>query len=433
VSAGIFDAMQAGSASPTGSVRNGRPDAGVGTEPLLLPVGTRLVHIGPPKTGTTALQSAFHAARDAAEQQGVHYAGRSRHSVRAIQAVLGKPGFYTDGAPPPIDTWMRLVTEVERSRADRVVISSEFLADARPDAIRRVVDDLGGPAVHVVVTLRSLARIIPSQWQQYVQSNMRVAFDDWLDAVFNQTGRKMTPSFWYRHRHDQLIGRWLEVVGPERATAIVLDEQDHDMVLRTFERLTGLRTGTLVAEPDLANRSLTLPEVEAVRAFNIAFRREGLGRALHSRVMNFGAARYLRLAEPDPEAPRLEPPQWALDRAGEIAREMVAAISASGVRVVGDLEALAVMPPSRRSEGSPTAVPVPPVVAARMAMGVLIASGAARGQERMPGVLQFAEPPELVRLTTRQLAVVLARRARDVARRRLTGFGRGLPGPLRRR
>ena len=40
------------------------------------------------------------------------------------------------------------------------------------------------------------------------------------------------------------------------------------MVLRAFEGLLGLRDGTLESHRDLANRSLTLPEVEAVRAFS---------------------------------------------------------------------------------------------------------------------------------------------------------------------
>ena len=45
------------------------------TDPLLLPEGCRLIHIGPHKTGTTALQWAMHVARDSLHEQGVHYAG----------------------------------------------------------------------------------------------------------------------------------------------------------------------------------------------------------------------------------------------------------------------------------------------------------------------------------------------------------------------
>ena len=57
---------------------------------------------------------------------------------------------------------------------------------------------------------------------------------------------------------------------------------------------------------------------------------------------------------------------------------MVDNIAGSGVRLIGDLETLARVPEAS-PEGTPTAgVPAPPKVAAAMAMGILIATGAAR-------------------------------------------------------
>ena len=217
--------------------------------PLLLPEGTRLVHIGPHKTGTTSVQAAFHACA-ATKAQGVHYAGRRRHSAVRYR-LSGRPGFFTDGAPASMSHWRELVADVRRAKGNRVVVSSEFFADAPPDTIARIVNDLGGERVHVVVTLRPLARIVPSQWQQYVQSGMRTSYEHWLDAVFTATPGSLTPSFWRRHRHDELIARWADVVGPERVTVISLDDRDHGMVLRVFERLTGMLEGTLVAPPEV--------------------------------------------------------------------------------------------------------------------------------------------------------------------------------------
>ncbi len=282
------------------------------TETLLLPPGTRLVHIGPPKTGTTSLQGAFHVARAETDAQGVHYAGAARHSGSAVLAVTGRPSFFKDGESPSIARWNRLLREIRKASEPRVVLSSEFFADAEPEAIRRVIDDLDPARVHVVVTLRPLARILPSQWQQYVQSGMRVGFDDWLDAMMRAPAGKLTPTFWRRHRHDRLIARWAEVVGPDRMTVIALDDRDHGMVLRVFEQLTGLREGTLVAPPDLVNRSMTMPEIEAVRAFNIAFRAEGLGKAGLSRDHAFRLGPVHAPARAGPvRATRRDPPVGA--------------------------------------------------------------------------------------------------------------------------
>ncbi len=74
--------------------------AAAGPDDLLLPEGTRLIHIGPPKTGTTYLQDAFRGNREAASAQGVHYAGQSHRRVEGVQAVMGMAGPMSGNVPP---------------------------------------------------------------------------------------------------------------------------------------------------------------------------------------------------------------------------------------------------------------------------------------------------------------------------------------------
>lgn len=402
---------------------------------ILLPEGSRIVHIGPPKTGTTSLQAAFHAGRLRVEDQGVLYASHGRHAMSAVLAAIEQPSpWSTDRKPPSRLPWSRLLGEIRGSTAERIVLSSEFVADASPAAIRKVVREIGPEQIQIVVTLRPIARIIPSQWQQFVQNQLTTPFEEWLDAQLNQPRGTMTPTFWNRHRHDELIARWAGVVGTERVTAVALDDSDYDMILRVFERLTGLAEGTLVAEPDLANRSMTLPEIEVVRAFNKAFRDEKLPGPLYSRVMRFGAAAHIRGRVPAADEPRIELPAWSIERIETIAREMMAAIRASGVRVVGDLDALTA---ARAGTGTDGPVIVSPPAAARVAMGVLIASGLARGTGRITvseeeGVTggervtraprPVQEPPELLRISTSQLGIVILRRARAVVKDRLSAL-----------
>jgi hypothetical protein len=398
---------------------------------LLLPVGARLLHIGPHKTGTTSLQSAFHVGRRLVSKQGVHYAGPNRQPMQAAHAITGKPSPYADGKPPSRARWEDLVREVEGARQPRVVISSEGFADADEAGIRTVIADLGGARVHVVVTLRSLASILPSQWQQYVQGGMTLAYEAWLDAMFNKPAGTTSPSFWHRHRHDKLIARWAAVAGPSNVTAIVAEDAERDLVLRVFERLTGLREGTLVPEADLVNRSLTLAEIETVRAFNFAFRSEGLGTQLHTKVMRFGAAEHLKRREPGPDEPRIQTPAWASEKASEVAREIVAGIAASGVRVLGDLESLAaaerrVARKAARTLRTGTPDETWAQVGATAAVGILLASGLARGPKATEGSGEAwpdgvpdagtppprarVEPMELARLSTPLLGLVLLRR-----------------------
>jgi len=382
-----------------------------------LPDGARLLHIGPHKTGTTSLQAALFTARPALLEQGVRHIGKTRNPASAVRAVTGQPSPTSPTTAPSMLFWDDLVREFRLAKQQRVVISSEFFAWAKPDVIERIAADLDRERIHVVVTLRPLGRILPSQWQQNVQAGMVLSYERWLREVFGlEQGRAASP-FWMLHQHDDLIARWAAVMGKDRVTAVIVDEEDHSMLLRVFEGFLGLRDGTLVPDRDLSNRSMTVPEVEAVRAFNVAANQAGISRAIHAKTMRFGSAIHMKLREPDPDEEKIDTPQWALDAARDRGLLIVPAIEAQGVRIVGDVSALAVQLSARSEPGGiPDGVTVPPGIAAEMALGVLLASGAARAAGTGGG---WVEPIEVVRVSTWQLIAVVARRVRAAASRKV--------------
>ena len=358
---------------------------------LLLAAGTRLVHIGPHKTGTTAIQEGFHRAGERLAGQDLAYFGevvgvqhlRGALAVTQRKALLGEPQY-------DMSHWTRLVEDVA-SASGRVLVSSEFFADADDQAIRRVVSELGGHRVHIVVTLRPITKIMQSQWQQYVQNGLRVPYEQWLDGMLNRPPYdKPTPTFWHRHRHDKLIERWASVAGARSVTVIVVDQSDPLMLLRTFESLLGLPRGFLVPGETTANRSLTLGEIELVRLLNQEIKRREWPDEVYARFMRRGAVRYLKTGrQPLPGEPRITTPTWALKRGAEIGAEMAGNISALGVRIVGDISEIGRAPAELAEMGVdvPQAAPVIPAEAASAAvLGAIVASGVpdqlAAGQAR---------------------------------------------------
>ncbi|KAA1422807.1 hypothetical protein FE697_011670 [Mumia zhuanghuii] len=339
---------------------------------LLLPEDGLLLHVGPHKTGTTAVQSAFFRARRALRAEGVSYPGRSRTPTQAVIAVTG--GSPMTGEPPvDIRDWQRFVASVpERGR---VVVSNEFFADAQGAAVERVVTDLGRDRVHVVVTLRALDRIVPSQWQQYVQNGRRGSWRRWLKGILLDDV-PTSSRFWVRHRHDVLVRRWADVVGPDRVTVVVVDESDRSALLRVFEAMVGAPDGVLVPEPDRLNRSLTLPEVELVRALNREFRARDWDPRDYRRFVRMGVNQMLKSAPPDPDASRVELPRWAITHLRDVSQEIVVDLRASGVHVVGELDSLVVDPArSPRTRGAhPRTTSLPADVAARAVAGAIEAA-----------------------------------------------------------
>ena len=313
-------------------------------ENLLVPEGTRLLHIGPHKTGSTSIQVGFNTSREALAEHGVVYAGKGlRPDVAGWSLGLtGRPA----GSPVPRPVhWRRLCDEVAAVTSGRVCISNEDFGRAGPEHRATIVADLGGERVRVVAAARRLDSFLPSQWQQRVRAGDARSFDEWLRVVLDRSN----PNYSWDPdervagpRHGLLVANWTEVVSPDHFTLVVLDESDRRLLPSTFEQLLGLPDRFLDSPMDRSNRGLAWAEVEFVRAVNLLAKREGWSEQLQisyiRRAMNLELRG--RATTGDPRPPRL--PAWALDRVREISERRIERLREVGVRVVGSVETLRV-------------------------------------------------------------------------------------------
>jgi hypothetical protein len=398
-----------------------------------------LLHVGVPKTGTTAVQAALTdlLARPGAASD-ITMPGSPADQAKAALSVLGQgPSWRKQESVASVAHWPNLVAQA-RAATGTVVVSSEYLCEAEPAVIRQIADDLGRDGLRVVVTLRPLSRILPSAWQQYLKSGHQLPYQKWLNAVLaDPPKRAVTPSFWRRHDHAAVISRWADEVGAEQVSVVVLDESDRGLLLRTFDELLGLPAGTLVESPSKgANRSMTAAEAELFRRVNVVLRGTDVSWFDYAHLVRYGAV--LRTVErytPPTGAAKLTTPAWALDRATELGAGYVAAIEAlrpAGLHVVGDLGVLAkpVTPVDGGSAAAATEVPMDAAVEA--ILGVIARASV--------GARYFPEEPEnpddglpgsdpiparrlpADRLTSRQLAGLLTGRARKRLRRQVSGL-----------
>ena len=168
---------------------------------------------------------------------------------------------------------------------------------------------------------------------------------------------------------------------------------------------------------------MTLPEIEAVRAFNVAFNGSGLDPRLQAHVMRIGAARIMKNIQPDPAWPKLEMPRWALRQVDDLQRSMIDAIAASGVRVLGDLETLQQTSPIDSAPEHLAPISIPPEVAGALGVSVL------EGMGMQPGIVPVrGEPVALATVRTRRLVEAIARRSPRTVQRRLASVIRRRPG-----
>jgi len=351
--------------------------AGRAADPTPLP--RRLIHIGPFKTGTTTVQSAFHRNREALAEHGIHYIGARLQPTQAVKAMTGV-GSSGEAQQAGQRRWAELAEQARRSGARQAVVSSEFLCEADDEVAQRIVDSLGGRQdTHVVVTLRPLASMFPSQWQQFVQSGTTHSLEDWTQAVL--THAPAPPSvalFWRRHRHDELVRRWAGIVGPENLTVIAMDPRDKGQLTREFAAMLDLPDGLLVPASEVTNRSLTWDEAEAIRAFNAEFQQlnrarteSGLEPLRFTVEERLSAWRYVKRRRPDASELKIPLPPGAADQVRALADEVVDNILATGVRVIGEIDSLRQVPTPALGDSVVAPSTVTPALAASVAAGVL--------------------------------------------------------------
>lgn len=349
-----------------------------------LPPGARLLHIGIPKTGTTALQRAAAARRVELRSHGVVYPGRTVNHRDAVCALMGRRfGWVGAGEFVPARShWTRLRGELDAAPACRALVSHEFASECTAEQAQRFADELG-PDLHVAVTLRGFAQLLPSSWQQYVKAGRRKAFRPWLREILTddpQAPRTRSAANFYR-RNDQaaIVRRWAEVVGPERVIVIVADKSRPTQLTDAFEDLLGLPRGELRLPEEgghAANRALSWPESELVRRLNFVARRPRITWYDYDLLVRGGGiTRLLERRVPGPDEPAVRLPGWAAKQATERARTYATDIAGSGCRVVGDLDSLSEPVPT--AEEAPAAAPpgyVPVEAAVELAAGLLSAA-----------------------------------------------------------
>lgn len=378
--------------------------------PDALPDGSRFIHIGLPKTGTTALQGALDRARPELEALGAHNVNHGRHEMRVGQVAAGGLADFWEG------TWERrweaLATEFRESDARCTFWSSESLSHARGERISYLADQLGHDT-HIVVTLRPLAPLMVSQWQQWLRRRGTQSLEDWavnqfaavtVDGEVTIDYLRFMPSL-HRFSLRRIIEEWGPVFGEDRIVLVVPDRADRDRNLRVFERLMGV--GEVLRAVPEGNASLPYPEAEMLRHFNRAWTDHGGDHPTWMEVIGVLARvplrDYTNTTTPHP----IRAPRWVAERANEYAAAWNAAVEASDVTVVGDLADL-VVDPAEYAEH----VEVPTTVDVASAGRLMDVAFTAALQHAAKAPSAAPEARDLSAYGVRELARELGRRAR---------------------
>lgn len=300
------------------------------------------VHAGFHKTGTTAIQSSFFAATKELESAGIiypHVGGKAHH--KAVYSLMGKTWGWEDrgGVLATDEKWRRFVKTIKGSKST-ALISSEFLCELTEAQIIKFKKDLGASDVTICFTLRPLLKIIPSAYQQHLKIGIKSSYEKWLHSILDEPGvSTITPSFWVRHMHADVLAKWIKHFGSENVILLVVDEKNPEFMYDQFNSLLGLKPGFLAPQNDKdSNRSLSLNEITLLNTINKKFPKKRSWHDYETFIRN-GAIKYLtNKVTPEPDDARLLTPQWAVDIAKEVSNKNVEKIKSLGIKIIGDID-----------------------------------------------------------------------------------------------
>ena len=342
--------------------------------------GGVLIHVGPHKTGTTAVQDALVRAANALDAQGfIYFASGNQNNaniaVKAFARSIDRDFKYHSRSSKNPDHWSALYETLTANPGKTAVISAEDLADLSPQHVSQFVASMGARPVRVVLTLRSLAQIIPSQWQQFVKRGAMPSLEDWTRELFSpHSAERKVDLFWQRHRHHELLARWVNVVGADRVSVVVVDSSDRGAIYPIFEHMIGLTAGTL--QPgDHLNESMSIEQAELVRASYAELDRTDMGYMFGEKGPRIRIHKHLLDAKVLAVGHKPLLPTSAHEATTRVANQIIQAIEQSGVAVVGDLRALEKIPTGSAAPHDGNDVLVPASLGGAMAVSLLRAVG----------------------------------------------------------
>src|ERR1700734_1769822 len=153
------------------------------------------------------------------------------------------------------------------------VISHELFCAADEEQAARAVRSLQPAEVHVVLTVRDMASLLPAEWQETIKHRNARGWTDWLsDVIDRESVDADRRQWWFWRVHDTLalLAIWSQLVPPERVHVITTPARgsDNGLLWERFASLLEVDPASVDLGRARANASLGLPEVEFLRRLN---------------------------------------------------------------------------------------------------------------------------------------------------------------------
>lgn len=226
------------------------------------------VHIGLQKTGTSYLQNVCWSSREDLATQGVTMVPGGRIETFWLALDVRERIAPTDS--PRVGRSVEMLPgQLAAVTTRSALITHETLGSATPAQIRRLLDACAGHEVHVVVTVRDIARQVPSLWQEGLKAGRTDTLEEYVAALRSATSR--TGVVWRRLDLAGVLRRWSAHVPAERIHVVTVPGPGgrREALLERYCSVLGVPVeGLDLATAGPGNPGLGAAEAELLRRVN---------------------------------------------------------------------------------------------------------------------------------------------------------------------
>ncbi|MGH3359137.1 MAG: hypothetical protein ACRDO7_10065 [Nocardioidaceae bacterium] len=221
------------------------------------------LHVGPPKTGTTYLQSLLHQNRQVLRRRGLLVVKEAKHQYEAASELTQRKPARAKRMPSGV--WSELVNDVNGFDGD-AVLSHERYSLANAVQNEQIRDDLAGRELHVVYTLRDLTGVVSADWQESVKNGSAGTWQEFCKSVVDDDGRLLRK----RTRALRSIRAWSKVLPPEQIHVVTVPPSGapRELLWERFCSALGVDPSGMSTEQPRGNQSMGQVEIELLRRVN---------------------------------------------------------------------------------------------------------------------------------------------------------------------
>jgi transcriptional regulator with XRE-family HTH domain len=215
-----------------------------------------ILHIGVHRTGSTAIQRALHANRDALQAQGFHYALDSENHTWMAFLI-------DQGPSSAADIVDRLVEDSLGTSANTIIVSGEDLSRVRH--VSRLAGLKSVFDIQVVCYLRRQDEWLESWYNQHV----KWPWDPVLSTLTPQQFLDRRRRFHWLH-YGEMLRRWRKLVGLRQITVVPFERgQITGSVVEDFCSRCGVDPAKLDLSGRVENASVSAQTLTLLRQLNL--------------------------------------------------------------------------------------------------------------------------------------------------------------------